>query len=73
MNDKAIKDLSIDLIDVMHGELKNWMFENEQLELESTDENLKEYLRGYGDALTECYTLTYNLIFARQDLKETQQ
>jgi len=54
-------------IDIMHGELKNWMYENEQLESEATDQNLKEYLRGYGDALTEVYSLTYNLSFAISD------
>ena len=50
--------------DILHGELKNWMLENEQLEAEATDLQLQEYLRGYGDALTECYKLTYNLAFA---------
>jgi hypothetical protein len=54
-------------LDIIHGELKNWMYENEQLELEATDEYLKEYLKGYGDALQEVYKLTYQLSFAIGD------
>lgn len=64
---QKLVDLGESGTDIMHGELKNWMYENEQLELEATDEQLKEYLRGYGEALTEVYTLTYNLAFAISD------
>jgi hypothetical protein len=54
-------------LDIIHGELKNWMYENEQLELKATNEDLKEYLRGYGDALNQVYELTYKLSFAIGD------
>lgn len=81
MNDKAIADTSIPLIDIMHGELKNLMLIAEQnLEEaqaiedeteEAMDSMERTYAEGYFDALIECYKLTYDLMFARQDLKET--
>ena len=53
--------------DIMHGELKNLMYETEQALLdvsELQDSPKYNYLSGRLDALTECYTLTYNLAFA---------
>ncbi len=63
--------------DILHGELKNMMYECEQVlvpllqnsnELGS-DENYDDtverlYNEGYMDALTAVYTLTYQLAFA---------
>ena len=54
-------------LDIMHGELKNLMYETEQALLdvsELQDFPKYNYLSGRLDALTECYTLTYNLAFA---------
>jgi hypothetical protein len=53
--------------DIMHGELKNLMYETEQSLLnvsQSQDTPEYNYLLGRLDALTECYVLTYNLAFA---------
>lgn len=53
--------------DIMHGHLKNLMYETEQSLLdisESQDNPEYKYLSGRLDALTECYILTYNLAFA---------
>ena len=57
---KAAMDIDIDLIDVMHGELKNLMLEWQEKDFED-----KSYAEGYQDALVDLYTLTYQLSFAR--------
>jgi hypothetical protein len=57
---KAVKDTDIDLIDIMHGELKNLMLEWQEKDFED-----KSYAEGYQDALVDLYTLTYQLSFAR--------
>ena len=51
--------------DIMHGHLKNLMYECEQQidPLDKTEVELS-YYNGRMDALTECYILTYNLAFA---------
>jgi hypothetical protein len=54
-------------LDIMHGELKNLMYECEtDLANVSELQDLPEYkyLSGRLDALTELYALTYNLSFA---------
>jgi hypothetical protein len=56
--------------DIMHGHLKNLMYETEQELLdvsEIQDSPQYKYLSGRLDALTEFYTLTYNLSFAISD------
>jgi len=56
--------------DIMHGHLKNLMYETEQELLdvsELQDSPQYKYLSGRLDALTEFYTLTYNLAFAISD------
>ena len=60
--------------DIMHGELKNLMYEAEQQLIlaqeqedrtqEAMDSMDRKYWEGQLDALTEVYTLTYNLSFA---------
>ncbi len=63
--------------DILHGELKNWMYEAEQqLTLaqeaedksgEAMDSMERKYWEGMLDAYTEVYKLTYDLAFAIQD------
>ena len=53
--------------DIMHGHLKNLMYECETKLLDTSelqDNPEYKYLSGRMDALTECYILTYNLTFA---------
>ena len=53
--------------DIMHGHLKNLMYECETKLLDTSelqDNPEYKYLSGRMDALTECYILTYNLAFA---------
>jgi hypothetical protein len=64
----AIK-ANVPLIDVIHGYLKNTMYEWESKEFED-----KSYKEGYMDALTGLYALCYDVIFYKQDLEyKTQQ
>lgn len=66
-------DLGESGTNIMHGELKNLMYECEQ-ELanvsELQDEPLFKYLSGRLDALTDIYVLTYNLAFAIEDRRK---
>ena len=71
---KPLEDISIPLIDVLHGYLKVEMLElEEQIELVK-DGNYhiesQDYLEGYMTALTNCYTMTYNLSIDRQRIEE---
>ena len=53
--------------DIMHGELKNLMYECETklLDISELQDNPEyKYLSGRMDALTEIYIMTYNLAFA---------
>ena len=72
--------------DILHGELKNMMYECEQIlvpllqnsnELGSDEEYddtvQRLYNEGYMDALTKVYTLTYNLSFAISDRRKNGQ
>ena len=49
---------------IMHGELKNLMYECETKLVDTPLGEEYEYLEGRMDALTEIYKLTYNLAFA---------
>jgi hypothetical protein len=52
---------------IMHGELKNWMYECETKLLDTSelhDNPEYQYLSGRLDALTDLYIMTYNLSFA---------
>jgi hypothetical protein len=61
--------------DILHGELKNLMYETEQALAEYTDQDNEEYdqtvnrlhLEGMLDAYVEIYALTYQLTFAIND------
>jgi hypothetical protein len=70
-------DMHVSGLDIMHGELKNLMYDAElQLEEaqrieaasgEAMDSMERTYAEGYLDALTHLYTLTYQLSFAIGD------
>jgi hypothetical protein len=62
--EKALEDISIPLIDIMHGELKNMMNEMQDKEFED-----KQWAEGYKDCLTDLYCLTYNLSIDRQQVE----
>ena len=61
--------------DILHGELKNLMYETEQALAEYTDHDNEQYdqtvnrlhLEGMLDAYVEIYALTYQLAFAIND------
>jgi len=65
---QKLVDLGESGTDIMHGELKNLMYECEQQidPLDKTEVELS-YYNGRLDALTEFYILTYNLSFAISD------
>ena len=67
---KGLEDISIPLIDLMHGHLKVLMLEAE-VKLERCDQDdEREWLDGYSQALTEMYCLTYNLSIDRKQIEE---
>ena len=66
---KSLEDLTIPLIDVMHGYLKVEMLETEEV---MDGDNDDRFLEGYLQALTNCYTMTYNLSIDRKHLEEKQ-
>lgn len=66
--EKGLEDVSIPLIDLMHGYLKNEMLDVEQL---LDGDNDDRFLQGYMQALTNCYVLTYNLSIDRKNIEET--
>lgn len=68
-------DMGISGTDILHGELKNLMYEAENQLAEYTDHENEEYdqtvnrlhIEGYLDALVDVYQLTYALAFAISD------
>jgi hypothetical protein len=67
---QKLVDLGESGTDIMHGHLKNLMYESEiKLGEIGDSDNIadKFYYEGRMDALTECYILTYNLSFAISD------
>jgi hypothetical protein len=77
--EKGLEDISIPLIDLLHGHLKVAMLEaEEQLVLaqeaedeseEAMDSMQRTYWEGYTEALTNLYCLTYNLSIDRQQIE----
>jgi hypothetical protein len=70
--EKALEDISIPLIDLMHGHLKVEMLDcEEQLNnlSETQDVPMYNYVQGYMEALTNLYALTYNLSIDRQQIE----
>lgn len=78
--EKALEDLSIPLIDILHGHLKVEMLDVEQKLDEYTNHDDEQWdqtvdrlhLEGYMQALTNIYALTYNLSIDRALLEETR-
>jgi len=66
--EKGLEDVTIPLIDLMHGHLKVEMLEAE----EAMQDNPDRFLEGYMQALTNMYCMTYNLSIERKHLEETQ-
>jgi hypothetical protein len=65
-------DLGESGTNILHGELKNLMLEAET-KLERCDqEDEREWLDGYMQALTDIYKLTYDLSFAIADRTKTR-
>ena len=67
--EKGIEDVTIPLIDLMHGHLKLEMLDLEGL---LDGDNDDRFLQGYMEALTNMYCLTYNLSIDRKHFEETQ-
>ena len=64
---QKLVNMDITGLDIMHGELKNLMYETEQELLDTSelqDMPKYKYLSGRLDALTDIYVMTYNLAFA---------
>jgi hypothetical protein len=78
--EKALEDISIPLIDLIHGHLKVAMLdaevrlqeaqEQEDYSGEAMDSMERTYAEGYLEALTELYALTYNLSIDRKNIEE---
>jgi hypothetical protein len=64
---KALEDVSIPLIDLMHGWLKVEMLDCQ----EAMEDNDDRFLQGYMEALTNAYCMTYNLSIDRTNLERT--
>jgi hypothetical protein len=65
---KALEDTSIPLIDLIHNHLKVEMLEIE----EAMKDNSDRFLKGYMEAITMIYVLTYNLSIDRKHIEENQ-
>ena len=68
--EKGLEDISIPLIDLIHGHLKIAMIDSE-MKLERAEGDEREWLDGYMQALTELYCLTYNLSIDRNKIEES--
>ena len=76
--ESALEDISIPLIDLIHGHLKVAMLDTEQRLNEYTDHDNEQWdqtvdrlhFEGYMEALTELYCLTYNLSIDRKNIEE---
>ena len=61
-----LEDISMPLIDLMHGWLKIEMLDFD----EAMKDNPDRFLEGYMEALTNCYVMTYNLSIDRKNIEE---
>lgn len=72
---QKLVDLGESGTDILHGELKNLMYQTEQ-DLEQLSElqdgPVFNYLSGVLDAYTKVYKLTYDLAFAISDRRKNQ-
>jgi hypothetical protein len=64
---KSLEDVTIPLIDVIHGYLKVEMLETEEV---MDGDNDDRFLEGYLAALTNVYAMTYNLSIDRKHIEE---
>jgi len=64
---KSLEDVTIPLIDVIHGYLKVVMLETEEV---MDGDNDDRFLEGYLEALTNVYAMTYNLSIDRKHIEE---
>ena len=64
-NTTKLLGLGVDIMDILHGHLKNLLYEAQGDNEDGEPTDL--YVRGVLDTLTEMYRLTYGLIFAKQD------
>jgi hypothetical protein len=64
---KSLEDITIPLIDVIHGYLKVEMLETEEV---MDGDNDDRFLEGYLEALTNVYCMTYNLSIDRKNIEE---
>jgi hypothetical protein len=67
---QKLVDLGESGTDIMHGHMKNLMYECETklLDISELQDNPEyKYLSGRTDTLTEIYIMTYNLAFAISD------
>jgi hypothetical protein len=64
---KSLEDVTIPLIDVIHGYLKVEMLETEEV---MDGDNDDRFLEGYLQALTNVYAMTYNLSIDRKHIEE---
>jgi len=64
---KPLEDISIPLIDVIHGYLKVEMLDLEDV---MDGDNDDRFLQGYMEALTNVYAMTYNLSIDRKNIEE---
>jgi hypothetical protein len=60
-------DLGESGTDILHGELKNLMYDTQTRLSDIEDGPAKDYLEGVLDAYVEVYKLTYDLAFAISD------
>ena len=68
---QKLVDLGESGTDILHGELKNLMYEAETKLSEALRGEEYEYLEGRLDAYVEVYKLTYDLAFAINDRAKT--
>ena len=64
---KSLEDISIPLIDVIHGYLKVEMLDTQDV---MDGDNDDRFLQGYMQALTNVYAMTYNLSIDRKNIEE---
>jgi hypothetical protein len=64
---QKLVDLGESGTDIMHGELKNLMYDTQNRLSGIEDGPARDYLEGVLDAYAEVYALTYQLAFAISD------
>ena len=76
-------EMGMDGADILHGHLKTMMYEAEQvldrcIEVEEVSGEAMDSMErteatGYLDALSELYSLTYAIAFAKEDIKSRKE